>query len=284
MACKIVAEIGINHQGSVETAKSLIAHARSAGCDSAKFQVRTPEVCVPRDQWDTPRVPPWGGPPVRYIDYKRAMEFDDEQLEELFSYAWSLDIEPFASCWDVTALDRVAKLRPRYFKIASASLTDLNLIRATRDKALQLSAQMVISTGMSDMKAVTEAHDCAWHPKMMPPIICHSVSTYPCPNEHVNLSAIQSLKALFGPSVGYSGHEVGIQISVAAVALGAVYIERHLTLDRSMPGTDHAASLEPEGMRRLVRDIRVIEVAMGDGVKRWMPGEEAVAKKLRKVG
>jgi N-acetylneuraminate synthase len=268
----VVAEVGINHNGSVETAKQLVAAAAGAGCDAVKFQVGDPEAYVTRDRWDQPRETPWGT--LRYIDYRKRLEFDDAALAELCDYAAGLGVEWFASPLDVGAVARLGSLGVRRFKIASPMLTDAALLAAVRATG----KPAILSTGMSTLAQVDAAVA-----RLEPAAVMHCTSAYPCPPELVNLRVIPALRARYGLPVGYSGHEVGLATTVAAVALGAELVERHITLSRAMWGSDQAASVEPEGFRRLVRDIRTVERALGDGTKRVYAEESVNAAKFRRA-
>lgn len=270
----IIAEIGINHNGDLETAKKLIDAAVLAGCDAVKFQKRTPELCVPRDQWDIPRETPWGC--LSYIEYKKRIEFGPEKYKEIDRYCSEKGIAWFASCWDEPSVDFIEQFNPACYKIASASLTDDNLLKHINERG----RPMILSTGMSTMDEIRHAVSLLDKDRLL---IAHCTSTYPCKPEQLNLRVIQTLKQEFNCPVGYSGHEVGLQTTLAAVVLGACFVERHITLDRAMWGSDHAASVEPGGLTRLVRDIRVIEAGMGDGVKQVYDDEIPIRKKLRKT-
>ena len=272
--CFVVGEIGINHNGDVEVAKKLIDAAKDAGCDAVKFQKRTPEVCVPRDQWNILRETPWGT--MTYIDYRRQIEFGQEAYEEIDAHCAQQGILWFASPWDVASVDFLATFSPPCYKVASASLTDDELLERIR----QEDCPVVLSTGMSTMEQITHAIDVLGTEDL---VILHCTSSYPARNDELNLRMIETLASQFDVPVGYSGHETGLQVSLAALTLGACMIERHITLDRAMWGTDQAASLEPHGLVRLVRDIRVIEAALGDGVKRVYESELPVMEKLRRV-
>ena len=270
----IIAEIGINHNGDLETAKKLIDVAVLAGCDAVKFQKRTPELCVPRDQWDIPRESPWGC--LSYIEYKKRIEFGPEEYKEIDRYCSEKGIAWFASCWDEPSVDFIEQFNPACYKIASASLTDDNLLKHINERG----RPMILSTGMSTMDEIRHAVSILDKDRLL---IAHCTSTYPCKPEQLNLRVIQTLKQEFNCPVGYSGHEVGLQTTLAAVVLGACFVERHITLDRAMWGSDHAASVEPGGLTRLVRDIRVIEAGMGDGGKQGYDDEIPIRKKLRKT-
>lgn len=268
----VVAEIGINHNGDIELAKKLIDAANLAGCDAVKFQKRTPDVCVPPDQRDLLRETPWGL--ISYIDYRRRVEFGQQEYAEINRYCKDKGMAWFASCWDKPSLDLIAQFDPPCCKIASASLTDDELLGHIN----ALGKPMILSTGMSTMEQIRHAVSLLDRDRL---ILTHCTSTYPCKPEELNLRAISTLKQEFGCPVGYSGHEVGLQTSCAAAVLGACLIERHITLDRAMWGSDQAASVEPHGMARLVRDIRVIERALGDGVKRVYESERPILERLR---
>ena len=269
-----VAEIGINHNGSVELARKLVDVAVGAGCDAVKFQKRTPELCVPRDQWDLLRETPWGIIP--YIEYRRKIELGPDEFGAVAKCCEDRGIEWFASSWDDEALAFVETLAPVCHKVASAVLTDTELLRRHRETGRPL----IVSTGMSTMEEIRAAVGQLDRERL---VLVHSTSTYPCPPEELNLRMIETLGEEFGVPIGYSGHEVGLQATLAAVALGACYVVPHITLDRAMWGTDQAASIEPHGFARLVRDIRVIERAMGNGIKQVYPSEMASRQKLRRV-
>jgi N-acetylneuraminate synthase len=270
----IVAEIGINHNGDVDIAKRLIDAAKLAGCDAVKFQKRTPELCVPPEQRNIPRETPWGL--ITYMEYRYKVEFGYEQYAEIDRYCKQQGITWFASCWDVPSVDFIEQFDPPRYKVASASLTDDELLHRLNATGKPI----LLSTGMSTMDEIRHAVSMLDRDRL---IIMHSTSTYPCPPQELNLRVIQTLKQEFGLPVGYSGHEVGLQTTYAAVVLGACVVERHITLDRAMWGSDQAASVEPGGFMRLVRDIRVIEQALGDGIKRVYESELAARAKLRRV-
>jgi len=269
----IIAEIGINHNGDVAMAKKLIDSAVLAGCDAVKFQKRTPEICVPDDQKDILRETPWGI--ITYLEYRRKVEFSLTEYEEIDKYCREKNIIWFASCWDKPSLDFIEQLSPPMYKISSACLTDAELIKETNS----FSKPIMLSTGMSTIEQIDNAISLIDQDKLL---IAHSTSSYPCKPEELNLKMINTLANKYNCPIGYSGHEVGLQTTYVAIALGACFVERHITLDRSMWGTDQSASIEPWGLMRLVRDIRVIEKALGDGVKKIYESEEAVMKKLRK--
>lgn len=272
----IIAEIGLNHNGDVEVAKRLIDVAANAGANAVKFQKRTPEIATPEHMRDVPRETPWGT--MSYLDYRRRVEFGRDEYIEVGDYATMRGLDWFASPWDVPSVEFLEELNVVAHKVASASLTDIELLEALRATGKPI----ILSTGMSTPEQIDRAMQTLDTDRV---ILMHATSTYPMEPEEANLRVITTLRDRYpGVPVGYSGHERGLQISLAAVALGAVAVERHTTLDRTMWGSDHAASLEPGGLEHLVRDIRIIETAMGDGVKRVFPGEEAPMAKLRRVG
>lgn len=271
----IIGEIGINHNGSLETAKRLIDAAVFAGCDAVKFQKRTPELCVPYDQWTIERETPWGR--MTYIDYKYKMEFGAAEYAAIDRYCRERGILWFASCWDEESVDFIEQFNPPLYKAASASLTDLPLLRRMQATGKPL----MLSSGMSQMVEIETA---VAHLDPFNLLLAHATSAYPCPVEQLNLRMILTLKHRYPDiPIGYSGHEVGLAPTWAAVALGATFVERHITLDRAMWGSDQAASVEVMGLHHLVRDIRDIEKALGDGIKRVYPAEEKMIKKLRRV-
>ena len=272
--CYVVAEIGINHNGDIDLAKKLINVASGAGCDAVKFQKRTIDVVYTAEELAKPRENPFG--PTNG-DLKRGLEFEREEYEEIDRYCREVKIDWFASCWDEASVDFIARFNVPCFKIASASITDDNLLRHTR----AVGKPIILSTGMSTIEQVDRAVDILGKKDL---IILHACSTYPAYYEELNLKVIDVLHDRYGVPVGYSGHETGLPSSVAAAVMGASIIERHITIDRSMWGSDHAASLEPNGITRLVRDIRLIEKSMGDGVKRVLEREQPIIKKLRRVG
>jgi len=270
----IIAEIGLNHNGDLGIAKKLIDAAVLAGCDAVKFQKRTPELCVPPEQRDIPRETPWGI--MTYMEYRLKVEFGFDEYAEIDRYCKDKGILWFASCWDNPSVNFLNQFNPPCFKIPSASLTDETLLKHTAT----MGKPIIISTGMSTMEEIRNAIVLLDKDKLL---IAHCTSTYPCPNNELNLRMIQTLQAEFEYPIGYSGHEVGLQTTYAAVTLGACFIERHITLDRAMWGSDQAASIEPGGFSRLVRDIRVIEKALGNGVKQVYDSELPSQKKLRRT-
>ncbi len=270
--CYIVAEIGINHNGDIEIAKQLIDMAVSAGCDAVKFQKRTPEICVPADQRGIMRETPWGY--ISYMDYRRRVEFGQIEYEEIQRHCAGR-IEWSASCWDIPSVDFMEDFDIDFHKIPSACITDLELLRRVSRSYLP----GFISTGASTLEQISTALRNFVLAKIT---LLHSCSAYPAKYCELNLSVIPRMRDYFGLPVGYSGHETGIATTIAAVALGATVIERHITLDRTMWGSDQAASLGPRGLQQLVRDIRIVERSIGDGVKRVLPSEQAAMKKLRR--
>lgn len=270
----VIAEIGINHNGSLDDAKKLIDGAVFAGCDAVKFQKRTPEFCVPEDQWSIERDTPWGR--MTYIAYRHRVEFGFSEFEVIDRYCQEKGIQWFASPWDVESVKFLEDFNPIMYKIASASLTDDELLAACK----KTERPIMISTGMSNLMEIDKAVDQLNRNQLM---IAQSTSTYPCDLNELNLNVIDSYKKRYQHiPIGYSGHETGLAPTYAAVAKGATFIERHITLDRAMWGSDQAASVEVMGMYRLVKDIRDIEQAMGDGVKKVYKSEEKSRAKLRK--
>jgi N-acetylneuraminate synthase len=271
----ITGEIGINHNGDLANAIGLIDQAADAGCDAVKFQKRTPEICTPRDQWSIERDTPWGR--MTYIDYRHRVELGSDEYAAIDEHARRRGIAWFASPWDIESVDFLEGFDVPAHKVASACLTDdvlLRRLRATRRTA-------ILSMGMSTMRQIRHAVEVLGSDNI---ILCHATSTYPARTSELNLKMIYTLQDEFpNVPIGYSGHETGLQTTLAAVAMGATFVERHITLDRSMWGSDQAASVEPQGLVRLVRDVRVISEAMGDGVKRIYDGERAAMKKLRRV-
>jgi N-acetylneuraminate synthase len=271
----VIAEIGLNHNGDVDLAKRLIDVAADAGADAVKFQKRTPEIATPSHMRDIPRETPWGT--MSYLEYRYRVEFDRDQYIEISDHAMLRGLEWFASPWDEPSVAFLEDLGVHAHKVASASLTDHALLRTLRDTG----KTVILSTGMSTIDEIDDAVEVIGTERLL---LMHATSTYPMEPGEANLRMIPALRDRFpGVPVGYSGHERGLQISLAAVALGAVAVERHITLDRTMWGSDHAASLEPTGLQHLVRDIRVIESALGDGVKRVYESELAPKAKLRRV-
>jgi len=270
----IIAEIGINHNGDLEIAKQLIDAAVDAGCDAVKFQKRTPELCVPKDQRDQMRHTPWGY--ISYMEYRERVEFGKDQFSQIVDYCAEKMIDWQSSAWDEPSVDFLEQFEPTAHKVASASLTDAGLLKRMR----QTGRLMILSTGMSQMEQIEAAVELLDINNL---ILAHCTSTYPCPPAELNLRVIETLRAKYPCPIGYSGHEVGLPTTIAAVALGASLVERHITLDRAMWGSDQAASIEPGGLRRLVKYIRVVEEALGDGVKTVYESEISSLNKLRRA-
>ena len=271
--CYVVAEIGINHNGDIEIAKKLIDVAVSAGCNAVKFQKRTIEIVYPSEELARPRESPFG---TTNGDLKYGLEFGLEDYQEIDRYCKEKNIVWFASCWDEPSVDFIEQFDVPCYKVASASLTDDALLRYTRAKGRPL----MLSTGMNTLEQIDHAVEVLGKEDL---VVMHTTSTYPAFYEELNLRVIPMLRQRYGIPVGYSGHETGLSTSIASVALGACAVERHITLDRSMWGSDQAASVESQGFIRLVRDIRLVEAALGDGVKRVIEREVPIMKKLRRV-
>ncbi len=269
----VIGEIGINHNGDIEAAKTLMKAAKRAGVDAVKFQKRTPEICVPLEQQSQMRDTPWGY--ISYLEYRYKVEFDRAAYQEIDRYAKELGIDWFTSSWDLPSLEFIEQFDPVTHKIPSALLTDKELLRACRDTGKTL----IVSSGMSTMEEINEAMEIVGEDNL---VLCHTTSSYPCPPEELNLRMIQTLKDQFRCPIGYSGHEVGLVPSAVAVALGACLVERHITLDRAMWGSDQSASVEPQGLVTLVKYIRVTEKSLGDGVKHVYDSEQSSIKKLRR--
>jgi N-acetylneuraminate synthase len=270
----VVGEIGINHNGDLGIARRLIEVAANAGCSAVKFQKRTLEVVYSAEELERPRESPFG---TTNGDLKRGLEFGLDQYKNIDDYCREHHLDWFASCWDEASVDFMERFNPPAYKIASASLTDDALLRHHR----KTGRPMIVSTGMSTLDQVDHAIDVLGKKDL---ILLHTTSAYPAKLEDLNLSLIPQLAQRYGVPVGYSGHETGLVTSSAAVALGACMIERHITLDRAMWGSDQSASVEPQGLNRLVREIRAVEKALGDGVKRVTEAEVPIMKKLRRVG
>ena len=270
----IVAEAGINHNGDIENAKKLIEAAKHAGVDAVKFQKRTPELCVPPEQRGQMRETPWGY--ITYMEYREKTEFGITEYDEIDRYCKELGIDWFVSVWDEEAVQFMERYNPICYKIPSASLTDVKLLKHLRAAGRPL----ILSTGMSTMEQIRDSVDAIGQENL---VLTHATSTYPCDSHELNLRMIETLKKTFTCPIGYSGHEVGLVTSAVAVGLGACMVERHITLDRAMWGSDQAASVEPGGFARLVKYIRVTEQAIGDGVKKVYDSELPSIKKLRRV-
>ena len=269
----IVGEIGINHNGDIEIAKQLIDVAKWAGVDAVKFQKRTPELCVPEEQKSKMRETPWGY--ISYLDYRYKVEFGKDEYQEIDRYCKEKGMTWFASPWDELSVDFLEEYAPVCYKVASASLTDMVLLERLKETGRPL----IMSSGMSTMDEIDAAVHFLGTDNLM---ITHTTSTYPCEPEQLNLKMIQTLKDKYPVPVGYSGHEVGLVPSAVAVSLGASLVERHITLDRALWGSDQAASVEPGGLSRLVKYIRTTEAALGDGVKQVYDSERSSLSKLRR--
>ena len=270
----IVAEIGINHNGDLGIAKELIQAGKHAGVDAVKFQKRTPELCVPPDQRNQMRETPWGY--ISYIDYRYKVELTEIEYDEVDRYAREIGMDWFASVWDEPSVDFLEKYNPIAYKVPSASLTDFNLLKHLR----KTGRPIILSTGMSTLDQIKAAVSLIGEENL---IITHATSAYPCDPYELNLRMIHTLREMFNCPIGYSGHEVGLVTSAVAVGLGACLIERHITLDRALWGSDQAASVEPGGFEKLVKYIRVTEAAVGDGVKKVYDSEISSMRKLRRI-
>ena len=270
----IVGEIGINHNGDIDIAKQLVDLAKWAGADAVKFQKRTPELAVPADQKDKMRETPWGYIP--YLQYRQKVEFSEPQYREIDAYCKQKGMEWFVSVWDENSVEFMEAFNPPCYKVPSASLTDRTLLKYLK----KTGRPIILSTGMSTMQQIKTAVAEFDINNLM---LTHTTSTYPCTPDELNLRMISTLRENFSCPVGYSGHEVGLVLSAVAVAMGACLVERHITLDRAMWGSDQSASVEPGGLQKLVKYIRVTEQALGDGVKQVYQSELSSLKKLRRV-
>jgi len=269
----IIAEVGINHNGDIEIAKKLINAAKHGGADAVKFQKRTPELCVPEHQRNQMRETPWGY--ITYLDYRYKVEFGQAEYEEIDRHCKEVGIAWLASSWDIPSLEFIEAFNPPCHKVPSALLTDHELLRALKANGKPI----ILSTGMSTINEIKEAVKITGLDNL---VICHTTSSYPCPPEELNLNMIHTLRDIYPCPIGYSGHEVGLVPSAVAVALGACLVERHITLDRAMWGSDQSASVEPWGVEQLVKYIRVTEKSLGDGVKHVYSSEESSKSKLRR--
>ena len=271
--CYVIAEIGINHNGELDIAKKLIDVATASGCQAVKFQKRSVDVVYSAEELARPRESPFGS---TNGDLKHGLEFDLVQYRAIDRYCKERKIDWFASCWDQASVDFIDQFGVSCYKIASACLTDDNLLRYTRAKGRPI----LLSTGMTTLKQIDHALEVLGKQDL---VLLHTCSTYPALYEELNLRVIHTLHKRYGIPVGYSGHETGLSTTIATIALGACVVERHITLDRAMWGSDQAASVEPQGFAHMVRDIRLVETAMGDGVKRLGEREAPIMKKLRRV-
>jgi len=268
----VIAECGINHNGDINIAKRLIDSAVNAKCDAVKFQKRTIDIVYTKEELDKPRESPWG---TTNREQKEGLEFGYDEYVEIDKYCKEKNIMWFASCWDEESVDFIDQFNPPCYKIASASLTDDELLKHTKSK----DKPIIISTGMSTVSEINHALKIIGQDNT---IVLHCTSTYPSKLEELNLKVIDTYKKYLRCPIGYSGHEIGLLESVVAVTLGACVIERHITLDRAMYGSDQAASIEPQGIARLVKDIQEIPVILGNGNKKVYDSEEAIKKKLRR--
>ena len=273
-SCFIIAEIGINHNGDIDSARRLISVAVAAGCDAVKFQKRTIDIVYTPEELAKPRESPFG---ETNGDLKRGLEFGYDEYRQIDRYCREVRMPWFASCWDERSVDFIERFDPPCYKIASASLTDDSLLRYTRS----LGKPIILSTGMSTIEEIDHAVEVLGTKDL---ILLHACSAYPAYYPELNLRAIVTLRERYGVPVGYSGHETGLPSTIAAVSLGACCVERHITLDRSLWGSDQAASLEPNGITKVVSYVRIVEQSMGDGVKRVVEREHPIIKKLRRIG
>lgn len=271
--CFVIAEIGINHNGSLEMAKKLINIAHLYGCDAVKFQKRTVEDVYTKEELSMPRPNVFG--PTNG-DLKRGLEFGYDEYKQIDKYCKEIGILWFASCWDKKSVDFMEQFNVCAYKIPSALITDLELLKYIK----KTNKPMLISTGMSTTEEIDSALNVTGLDNI---VLYHCTSTYPSDNSELNLNVIKTFKEKYDCPIGYSGHEKGIVSSVVAVVLGAVSVERHITLDRTLWGSDQAASLEPEGLRKMVRDIRNTRAFLGDGIKKVYDSELPIKKKLRRI-
>ncbi len=270
-----IGEVGINHNGDVELAKKIILEAKKAGFSAVKFQKRNPELSTPENMKSKLRETPWGE--MTYLEYKYKIEFEKKEYDEISRYCKELEIDWFASCWDVDSLDFLLNYEPPVLKIASASITDKVLLESHASTGLPI----IMSTGMSTMDEIDKAYEILKNNALA---ILHTTSTYPCPPEELNLNMIKTLSEIYPNNpIGYSGHESGLSTSIAAAVLGAKIIERHITIDRSMWGTDQSASLGPDGMNKLVGSVNKIMLSLGTGQKKVFDSELPIRDKLRNI-
>lgn len=269
-----IAEAGINHNGSLDLALKLIDLAVNAGCDAVKFQKRTPSICVPEQMKNVMRETPWGN--ITYLEYKERIEFDYEEYSKIASYAKEKGISWSASAWDVPSLEFLDQFKLPFHKVASALATHIEFLEQVASRQVQTYASVGMCNyeDIDSLVNIFKKFDC-------PLILMHTVSTYPALDSDLNLRMINTLKERYGLEVGYSGHETSVSPSIVAASLGAVAIERHITLDRAMWGTDHAASLEGSGLNQLVGAIRKVPIVIGTGVKQEIPAEKEIASKMR---
>ena len=269
-----ISEIGINHNGNLQNALKLIEASKLAGCDAVKFQKRTPEIATPKSSWNILRETPWGK--IKYIDYKKKIEFGKKEYDVIDKFCKRIGIIWTASCWDIPSLNFLEKYNVKFHKVPSACITDINLLKEIR----KTNKPTIISTGMSTEKQIEKAVKTLSQKNLS---ILHCNSSYPAQVHQLNLRYIEKLKSKYKRSViGYSGHETNLSSSVAAVVLGAKVIERHITLDKSLWGTDQQASIEPLGFARLIRDVRAVEESLGSPIKKIYQEEKDIMSKLRK--
>ena len=274
MSIFIIAEIGINHNGDMNICKQLIDIEKNDGCDAVKFQKRTPKIATPKSSWNIMRETPWGK--MKYIDYKKKIEFGKKEYDIINKFCKKINILWTASCWDIPSIKFIERYKVKFHKVPSACITDLDLLKELK----KTNKPIIISTGMSTEKQIQRAVKIVSQKNLS---ILHCNSSYPAQNHQLNLKYIEKLKTTYKKSViGYSGHEMNLSSSVAAVVLGAKIIERHITLDKSMWGTDQQASIEPIGFARLIRDVRNVENSLGKPVKIVYPEEKIIMSKLRK--
>lgn len=269
----IVAEVGINHNGDVQSAKELASLAKRCGCDAVKFQKRTIDVVYSSEILNAPRESPWGS---TQRDQKVGLELGESEYSEIDEFCRELELDWSASAWDLASLDFIEQFNPPFHKIASAMLTHRTFVQAVAD----LQRPSLISTGMATLEEIDEVV-AIFREAGTPFALMHTISTYPTPETDINLALIHTLRHRYSVPVGYSGHEASVSPSIVAASLGAQVIERHITLDRTMYGSDQSASLEESGLRQLVSTIRKIPGLIGSGTKDWAPGEREVAAKLR---
>lgn len=270
----VIAEAGINHNGSIDLAKQLINMAHSAGCNAVKFQKRTPEICVPEAMKGALRETPWGT--LTYLDYKKKIEFGESEYYEIATHCSKLGIMWSASAWDIPSLEFLDKFSLPFHKVASALATHIDFLLEVASRRLLT----YVSVGMCSYEDIDKIVQ-IFGQENCPLILMHTVSTYPAADKDLNLRMIVTLKERYGVDIGYSGHETSVSPSIVAASLGAVAIERHITLDRAMWGTDHSASLESPGLNQLVGAIRKVPLVLGDGIKTEVAGEKEVAAKMR---
>jgi N-acetylneuraminate synthase len=270
----VIAEIGINHIGNIDIARQLIDMAKNAGCDAVKFQKRTPDICVREKQKSRILETPWGT--MTYLEYRHKVEFGKKEYDIIDDYCRQKDIEWFASAWDVESQLFLRQYNLKYNKVASPMLTNTPLLKAMAEEK----KQTFISTGMSTYEDIDKAVD-LFRKYNCPFTLMHCVSKYPISDEECNLLVMNKLKERYHCPVGYSGHEVSVLPTVVAAVLGAVVVDRHITLDRAMWGSDQGASLEKRGLELVTRDSKLVAGILGDGIKRVSPGEKNAAEKLR---